>query len=105
MRKWVVKQQAYLGQVLEDRLPVVTHWAEMQGQRLIAAYNLSQVSPMERRGPMTAIVQWKCYLHEPAPVISVARQRVAWDRKYKKRELRKEQACSIVAHMRQLQQK
>ena len=60
MRKWVVKQQAYLGQVLEDRLPDVTEWAEMQGQRLIAAYNLSQVGPMNQRGPLITFAYWKC---------------------------------------------
>lgn len=40
----MVKQQAYLGQVVEDRLPEAAEWAERQGQSLVAAYNLSQVS-------------------------------------------------------------
>jgi ABC-type transporter Mla MlaB component len=44
MRKWVVKQQAYLGQVLEESLPNAAEWAERQGQSLVTAYNLSQVS-------------------------------------------------------------
>ena len=62
LQKWVVKQQAYLGQVLEDRLPDVTEWAEMQGQRLIAAYNLSQVNLMEQRGPIIVFDQRKCMI-------------------------------------------
>ena len=57
LRKWVVKQQAYLGQVLEDRLPDVTEWAEMQGQRLIAAYNLSQVKLIGQRGLVIKSIQ------------------------------------------------
>jgi len=44
MKKWVVKQQAYLGQVLEESLPNAAEWAERQGQSLVTAYNLSQVS-------------------------------------------------------------
>lgn len=43
LSSWLVLQQASVGQMVEDSLPMATGWAEAQGHSLVAAYNLSDV--------------------------------------------------------------
>lgn len=64
MNKWVVKQQAYLGQVMEESLPNAAEWAERQGQSLVTAYNLTQVSSLHTAPACVKI--WKSGLAWPA---------------------------------------
>lgn len=42
VKTWLVEQQASVGQVVEDNLPMAAEWAEAQGHSLVQAYNLSQ---------------------------------------------------------------
>lgn len=43
LNSWLVAQQASLGQVVEESLPMAIGWAEAQGHSLVKAYNLTEV--------------------------------------------------------------
>ena len=43
LNTWLAAQQASLGQVVEESLPMAISWAEAQGHSLVQAYNLSEI--------------------------------------------------------------
>ena len=43
LNNWLATQQASLGQVVEESLPMAITWAEAQGHSLVHAYNLSEI--------------------------------------------------------------
>lgn len=44
--KWVVEQQASMGQMLQENLPVAAEWTESQINALVEMYNLTQASSL-----------------------------------------------------------